>query len=209
MKVSARNVFKGQVSQVQEGAVNAEVVLTLPGGEQLVAVVTMESIRNLGIAVGKEAVALIKAPWVMLMTESSDIRLSARNCLEGKVLSVNDGAVNAEVVIELVGGSKVYSIVTRDAVAELGLVPGVSATAVIKLPTSFWVFRPDTSQAPMSVACGPISHGPQGWSVLKTMSRQSAFEASESLSNTARPSASTSRHRPRLVPARMTSPVVS
>jgi molybdate transport system regulatory protein len=132
MKVSARNVFKGQVSQVQEGAVNAEVVLTLPGGEQLVAVVTMESIRSLGIAVGKEAVALIKAPWVMLMTESSDIRLSARNCLEGKVLSVNDGAVNAEVVIELAGGSKVYSIVTRDAVAELGLVPGVSATAVIK-----------------------------------------------------------------------------
>ena len=39
MKVSARNVFKGLVSQVQEGAVNAEVVLTLPGGEQLVAVV--------------------------------------------------------------------------------------------------------------------------------------------------------------------------
>ena len=132
MKVSARNVFKGQVSQVQDGAVNAEVVLTLSGGEQLVAVVTMESVRNLGIAVGKEAVALIKAPWVMLMTESSDIRLSARNCLEGKVLSVNDGAVNAEVVIELAGGSKVYSIVTRDAVAELGLAPGVSATAVIK-----------------------------------------------------------------------------
>lgn len=132
MKVSARNVFKGQVSQVQEGAVNAEVVLTLAGGEQLVAVVTIQSVRNLGIAVGKEAVALIKAPWVMLMTESSDIRLSARNCLEGKVLTVNDGAVNAEVVIELAGGSKVYSIVTRDAVAELGLAPGVSATAVIK-----------------------------------------------------------------------------
>ena len=89
MKVSARNVFKGKVSQVQQGAVNAEVVLTLAGGEQLVAVVTMESIKNLGIAVGKEAVALIKAPWVMLMTESSDIRLSARNCLEGKVLSLS------------------------------------------------------------------------------------------------------------------------
>jgi len=132
MKVSARNVFKGQVSKVQNGAVNAEVSLTLPGGEQLVAVVTMESVSNLGIAVGKDAVALIKAPWVMLMTESSDIRLSARNCLEGKVLSVNDGAVNAEVVIELAGGSKVYSIVTRDAVAELGLAPGVKATAVIK-----------------------------------------------------------------------------
>lgn len=132
MKVSARNVFKGQVSQVQEGSVNAEVVLTLPGGEKLVAVVTLASLKSLGIAVGKEAVALVKAPWVMLMTESSDIRLSARNCLEGKVLSVTDGAVNAEVVIELAGGSKVYSIVTRDAVNELGLAAGVSATAVIK-----------------------------------------------------------------------------
>ncbi|TDF83977.1 molybdopterin-binding protein [Pseudomonas sp. H9] len=132
MKVSARNVFKGQVSSVQPGAVNAEVSLQLPGGEQLVAVVTMESVKNLGIAVGKEAVALVKAPWVMLMTESSDIRLSARNCLQGTVLSVNDGAVNAEVVIELAGGTKIYSIVTRDAVAELGLAAGVSATAVIK-----------------------------------------------------------------------------
>jgi len=132
MKVSARNVFKGAISQLQPGAVNAEVSLKLSGGNELVAVVTMESVKNLGLAVGKEAVALVKAPWVMLMTESSDIRLSARNCLEGKVTSVIDGAVNSEVVIQLDGGTEVYSIVTRQAVAELGLAPGVSATAVIK-----------------------------------------------------------------------------
>ncbi|EJM25334.1 molybdenum-pterin binding domain containing protein [Pseudomonas sp. GM21] len=132
MKVSARNVFKGTISHLQPGAVNAEVSLKLSGGNELVAVVTMESVKSLGLAVGKEAVALVKAPWVMLMTDSSDIRLSARNCLEGKVTSVTDGAVNAEVVIKLDGGSEVYSIVTREAVAELGLAPGVSATAVIK-----------------------------------------------------------------------------
>lgn len=132
MKTSARNVFKGTVNQVLEGAVNAEVVLALPGGEQLVAVVTMASVKSLGLAAGVPAVALVKAPWVVLMTEASDIRLSARNCLEGRVLSVTDGAVNAEVVLELAGGSKVYAIVTRDAVQELGLAAGVSATAVIK-----------------------------------------------------------------------------
>jgi molybdate transport system regulatory protein len=132
MKVSARNVFKGTVSQVQEGAVNAEVVLTLAGGEQLVAVVTMASIKSLGIAVGKEAVALIKAPWVMLMTESSDIRLSARNCLNGTVTRVGEGSVNSEVVITLPGGTEIFSIVTREAVVDLDLKPGVSATAVIK-----------------------------------------------------------------------------
>ena len=75
----------------------------------------------------------------MLMTESSDIRLSARNCLEGKVTSVTDGAVNAEVVIKLDGGSDVYSIVTREAVAGFGLAPGVSATAVIKASHIIWV----------------------------------------------------------------------
>lgn len=132
MKVSARNVFKGTVSQVQGGAVNAEVVLTLTGGEQLVAVVTMASLKSLGIAVGTDAVALVKAPWVMLMTESSGIRLSARNCLEGKVTRVSEGAVNSEVVIQLPGGTEVFSIVTREAVDELGLKPGASATAVIK-----------------------------------------------------------------------------
>lgn len=132
MKVSARNVFKGTVSQVKEGAVNAEVALTLPGGEQLVAVVTLDSVSHLGLAAGKPAIALIKAPWVMLMTEASDIRVSARNALEGKVVSVTDGAVNAEVVIELAGGTQVYSIVTREAVAELGLAKGVAATALIK-----------------------------------------------------------------------------
>ncbi|MGC4010588.1 MAG: TOBE domain-containing protein [Pseudomonas sp.] len=132
MKVSARNVFKGKVREVRAGAVNSEVVLELAGGETLVAVVTMESVSSLKLAAGAEAVALVKAPWVMLMTDSSDIRLSARNCLNGKVVSVTDGAVNAEVVIELAGGTQVYSIVTRDAVSELGLAPGASATAVIK-----------------------------------------------------------------------------
>lgn len=132
MKVSARTVLSGKVTAINEGAVNSEVTLALPGGEQLVAVVTCESAKNLNLVNGCEAIALIKAPWVMLMTESDGMRLSARNCLEGKVISVSDGAVNAEVVLELSGGSRIRSIVTRDAVEELGLKPGVSATAVIK-----------------------------------------------------------------------------
>ncbi|WP_060485139.1 molybdopterin-binding protein [Pseudomonas sp. NBRC 111123] len=132
MKVSARNVFEGTVSAVQPGAVNAEVELTLAGGEKLVAVVTMASLHNLNINVGKQAVALVKAPWVVLMTDADGYRLSARNALEGEVVRVGDGAVNAEVVLKLAGGTEVFSIVTREAVQELGLAPGVQATALIK-----------------------------------------------------------------------------
>ncbi|HKS14958.1 MAG TPA: TOBE domain-containing protein [Pseudomonas sp.] len=132
MKVSARNVFEGTVSSVQPGAVNAEVELTLAGGEKLVAVVTMASLHNLGINVGKTAVALVKAPWVVLMTDAAGYTLSARNSLPGTVVRVGDGAVNAEVVLQLAGGTEVFAIVTRDAVQELGLAPGAAATALIK-----------------------------------------------------------------------------
>lgn len=132
MKVSARNVFKGTVSAVTAGAVNAEVVIQLSGGDSLVAIVTQESVASLGLAAGKPALALVKAPWVMLMTEGDDIRLSARNSLKGKVSAIEIGAVNAEVTVTLAGGSKVSAILTREAVAELGLADGVEVTAIIK-----------------------------------------------------------------------------
>lgn len=66
MKVSARNVFEGSVSAIKPGTVNAEVELTLGGGEKLVAVVTMASLHNLNINVGKQAVALVKASHIIL-----------------------------------------------------------------------------------------------------------------------------------------------
>lgn len=132
MKVSARNVFKGKVGAFRPGSVNAEVEVVLAAGDRLVAVITMESAKTLAIAEGREVVALVKAPWVMLMTDSSGVRLSARNCLAGTVKSVEPGTVNAEVVLTLAGGSEVAAIVTKEAVGDLGLKPGVAATAVIK-----------------------------------------------------------------------------
>jgi molybdate transport system regulatory protein len=52
MKISARNVFEGQITAVVPGPVNTEVALILAGGDQLVAVVTQASARNLGLTVG-------------------------------------------------------------------------------------------------------------------------------------------------------------
>lgn len=132
MKISARNVFPGKVSGFRAGSVNAEVEVAVAGGDRLVAIITMESAKTLAITEGREVVALVKAPWVMLMTDSTGVRLSARNCLAGTVKSVEPGAVNAEVVLTLAGGSEVAAIVTKEAVGDLGLKPGVSATAVIK-----------------------------------------------------------------------------
>lgn len=132
MKVSARNVFKGKITALVDGAVNAEVELTLAGGDKIVAIVTEGSVKSLGLAVGKEAVAYVKAPWVMLLTGAANGRFSARNQLTGKVTRLTKGAINSEVSIELSGGALVYAVVTNEAVLELGLKEGVTATALIK-----------------------------------------------------------------------------
>jgi molybdopterin-binding protein len=66
MKISARNTLKGTVKTITPGAVNTEVVIALPGGAEIVSVITKESAESLGLAVGKEAYAVIKASNVMI-----------------------------------------------------------------------------------------------------------------------------------------------
>jgi molybdate transport system regulatory protein len=132
MQVSARNALKGCISAIQAGPVNAEVTLSMPGGDSLIAVVTQGSIKSLGLRVGKDVVALVKAPWVMLAGSNNKLQFSARNQLKGTVSQVTKGAVNTEVALTLPGGTKVFSVITNDAVAELQLAIGKSATAIIK-----------------------------------------------------------------------------
>lgn len=69
MKLSARNVLKGKVKRVTPGAVNAEVVIEVPGPVQVVSIITMESVKNLGLAPGKDAYAIVKASSVMVGAE--------------------------------------------------------------------------------------------------------------------------------------------
>ena len=69
MKISARNILKGTVKSVAHGAVNNEVVIELQGGQEIVSIITKSSAESLGLAVGKEAYAVIKASEVMIATE--------------------------------------------------------------------------------------------------------------------------------------------
>jgi molybdopterin-binding protein len=69
MKISARNVLKGTVKQVQHGAVNTEVIIELPGGVEVVSVVTKHSAESLQLAPGKEVYAVVKASNVMIATD--------------------------------------------------------------------------------------------------------------------------------------------
>jgi molybdopterin-binding protein len=69
MKISARNVLKGKVAKVTHGAVNSEVVVQLPGGVEIIAIITKKSARSLTLSKGKEVYAVIKASNVMIATD--------------------------------------------------------------------------------------------------------------------------------------------
>jgi molybdopterin-binding protein len=69
MKISARNSMKGKVVEVVDGAVNGQVIVELPGGQQIVSIITMDSIRSLGLEAGKEVYAVVKASNVMIATD--------------------------------------------------------------------------------------------------------------------------------------------
>jgi molybdate transport system regulatory protein len=69
MKLSARNQFPATVRAVTESAVMAEVVVEVDGGHELVAAITAESARRLGLTPGKRVVAIIKSTEVILATD--------------------------------------------------------------------------------------------------------------------------------------------
>jgi molybdate transport system regulatory protein len=127
--LSARNQFEGTVSKVTEGAVNGIVTIDV-NGTPVTATISMGSIKNLDIKPGVKACAVVKATEVMV--GKGKLQLSARNQFPGKVTAIEEGAVNAIVKIEALGGNTVTSTISIAAVKELGLKVGEEATAVIK-----------------------------------------------------------------------------
>ena len=68
MRLSARNQLQGTVRSVNEGAAIANVELDVQG-QRLVASVTVEAVRELGLAEGDQVTAVIKASDVILAKE--------------------------------------------------------------------------------------------------------------------------------------------
>jgi molybdate transport system regulatory protein len=132
MKVSARNSFSGTIAKVIKGAVNAEVLLTLPGGDQLVASITNGSVETLALKEGMPAVALVKASWIILGKGLDPGKISTRNVLSGTVSNIQVGAVNAEVDVKLPGGTILAVIVTNGSVQRMQLAVGEQITAAFK-----------------------------------------------------------------------------
>ncbi len=132
MKISARNMLAGTITKVAKGAVNAEVDLTLKGGDKIAAVITNQSVDSLGLKEGKEAFAIIKANWVIIGKDLHTVKMSTRNILCGTVAKVVEGAVNSEIDMQLAGGAQLTAIITNESTHALGLKQGEHACAAFK-----------------------------------------------------------------------------
>ena len=135
VKTSARNQIFGSIIAIQAGAVNAEVVVKLKGGEQVITTVTLTSLSDLGLQIGGDAVLLINSADITLVVESNPNRFSARNCLSGSVLRVQQDEVSAEVIVLLPGGETLVAMITPQSVKSLKLMPGIIVWVMFKSNT--------------------------------------------------------------------------
>lgn len=132
MKTSARNVFRCTITEIREGAVNAEVIMRLSASSNLTAIITGESLADLDLSVGREVMALVKSSFVMLSPGAELPRLSARNRIAGVISHREDGAVSSEVILDIGDGKTIAAVVTRDSAEEMGLKVGDPAVAFFK-----------------------------------------------------------------------------
>lgn len=65
MKISARNQLKGKIVEITKGATTAHVRIDI-GGAIVTASITNAAVDDLGLSVGKEAYAVVKASDVMI-----------------------------------------------------------------------------------------------------------------------------------------------
>ena len=66
MQISARNKLPGKIKKITAGPINAEVIITLAGGAEIVSVITKQSVKTLGLKKGLEVRAVIKSSDVLV-----------------------------------------------------------------------------------------------------------------------------------------------
>ncbi len=69
MKTSARNMLRGKIASITTGAVNSEIEIELPDGQKVVSIITINSAKRLGLEIGKEVYAMVKASSVMIAVD--------------------------------------------------------------------------------------------------------------------------------------------
>ncbi|MFD7987546.1 molybdopterin-binding protein [Kitasatospora indigofera] len=130
MSLSIRNQLPGTVTAIAAGEVMATVKVRLSSGQEVTAAITLDSVKDLGLAEGSRVRTLVKSTEVSLAT-GPVTGLSIRNQIPGTVVEVATGGAMAGVKVAVDGG-ELTAAITADAVSDLGLAAGTPVVALIK-----------------------------------------------------------------------------
>ncbi|MEV8564579.1 TOBE domain-containing protein [Streptomyces sp. NPDC051322] len=130
MTLSIRNQLLGTVTDVTPGEVMAAVKVRLDGGQEVTAAITLEAVRELGVAEGSLVRVLVKSTEVSLAV-GPVTGVSIRNRIPGTVTAVTSGGAMAGVKVTVDGG-ELTAAITADAATELDLAVGTPVVALIK-----------------------------------------------------------------------------
>ncbi|MFD9124397.1 molybdopterin-binding protein [Kitasatospora sp. NPDC059571] len=130
MSLSIRNQIPGTVTSVTTGEAMATVRTRLSGGQEITAAITVDAVKELGLAEGAAVRVMVKSTEVALATGPVS-GLSIRNQIPGTVTEVAAGAAMATVKVSVDGG-ELTAAITKDAVADLGLAAGSKVVALVK-----------------------------------------------------------------------------
>lgn len=130
MKTSARNALRGTITEIASDSLSAEVSVAVAEDAVIHALVTQASVRELGLCVGRDAIVLVKAPFVLIAPGHEPPAVSVRNCLPGTVTRCEKSAVAAEIVLDIGAGRTLAATITAASADALGLEVGKPACAL-------------------------------------------------------------------------------
>jgi molybdate transport system regulatory protein len=128
LTTSARNQLSCRVGAITTHGLSSELELQLRGGDTLFSTITSTSVRNMGLQSGCDAYAIIKSSDVVITADAprSDPEL---NVLEGEIVSLQRSEENAEITLQLKGGSKLVGVM--DLTSSSALETGMPAFAAV------------------------------------------------------------------------------
>ncbi len=121
VKTSAENQLFGQVIKIQYGLINVEVVVELKSGEQITTTIDTDSLQELELKTGSEAVLLIPHNEILLVKEPDATQFSARNCLIGNILLIQQHSDLAKITVLLKNGDTLVSWISKPLLPSLSL----------------------------------------------------------------------------------------
>jgi molybdate transport system regulatory protein len=127
-RISARNVFQTEVVLVKKWPVDVEVTLKVAEDRHILAIVTNDSVGDLGLEPGRKVLALVKSSFIRLYAPEH-APAEGKNCFFGEVTDRTDAERNSEILLDIGHGKTLHAVIPRQTAEDMALERGGKAAA--------------------------------------------------------------------------------